>query len=79
MGYPNNNCMVITVYVHHMQIDELFDFLNDRIEETPPYWFSESEAPYSVTGGYVAVTINYEQFCKIRQSRTWDDQTGTSF
>jgi len=71
--------MVITVYVHHMQIDELFDFLNDRIEETPPYWFSESEAPYSVTGGYVAVTINYEQFCKIRQSHTWDDQTGTSF
>jgi len=79
MGYPNNNCMVITVHVHHMQIDELFDFLNDRIEETPPYWFSESEAPYSVTGGYVAVTINYEQFCKIRQSHTWDDQTGTSF
>ena len=33
MGYPNNLCMHITVYVHHMQLDELFDFYKSEIKD----------------------------------------------
>ena len=73
MGYPNNQCMFITIYVHHMQLDELFDFLNDRIEDVPPYWHTADDAPYSITGGYVAVTLNYGNYTKIRSAKTWDD------
>ena len=53
MGYPNNKCMVLTIYIHHMLVDELFDFLNDRIDTPPAYWFSEADAPYSISGGYI--------------------------
>ena len=67
MGYPNESCMAITIYVHHMQTDELYDFLNDRIEEPPPYWYSMEYTPYSVTGG----TISYGQYQKIRTARSW--------
>lgn len=72
MAYPSNT-MLITIYVHHMQLDELYDFLNDRIEDTPAYWYSENDVPYSVTGGYVAVHLEYSQYCKIRQARSWND------
>jgi len=47
MAYPSNT-MLITIYVHHMQLDELYDFLNDRIEDTPAYWYSENDVPYSL-------------------------------
>lgn len=73
MGYPNNQCMFITIYVHHMQLDELFDFLNDRIEDAPSYWHNETDAPYSVTGGYAAVSLNYEGYSKLRSARSWND------
>lgn len=73
MGYPNNQCMFITIYVHHMQLDELFDFLNDRIEDAPPYWYNETDAPFSVTGGYAAVALNYEGYSKLRGARSWND------
>jgi hypothetical protein len=72
MGYPNNMCMHITIYVHHMQIDELFDFLNDRIDTPPPYWYHHEDAPYSISGGYAAVNVDYHNYQKIRTERTWD-------
>jgi len=72
MAYPNAN-MTISIYVHHMQLDELFDFLNDRIEDVPAYWYSETDVPYSVTGGYVAVHLDYEAYAKVRRARSWND------
>lgn len=72
MAYPIAN-MIITIYVHHMQIDELFDFLNDRIEDVPAYWYSEGDVPYSITGGYVAVQLDYESYAKVRRARSWND------
>lgn len=56
-----------------MLVDELFDFLNDRIDTPPPYWFSESDAPYSVSGGYVGVHLSYDQYTKVRSIKTWAD------
>jgi hypothetical protein len=73
MGYPNNKCMVLTIYIHHMLVDELFDFLNDRIDTPPAYWFSESDAPYSISGGYIAIHLTYDQYAKVRSVKTWAD------
>lgn len=78
MAYPVNN-MHITIYVHHMQLDELFDFLNDRIGDAPAYWYSENDVPYSVTGGYASVQLDYHNYCKLRQSRSWNDPLNSQF
>ena len=75
MGKANMKCMQIVIWVHHMQIDELFDFLNGRIKNAPPYWHSHDEAPYSVSGGYVQVVLTYESYSDLRSARDWDNQS----
>ena len=72
MGYPNMKCMYITIWVHHMQVDELFDYLTDRIDMAPPFWNNHEDCPYSVTGGYIAVNVDYNQFSKLRSMEDWD-------
>jgi hypothetical protein len=72
MGMPDMKCMYVNVWVHHMQLDELFDFLNGRIEEVPPYWLNENQLPYSVTGGYVLVSLPYDSYSNLRSHRDWD-------
>lgn len=72
MGYPNMKCMYITIWVHHMQVDELFDYLTDRIDTAPPFWNNHEDCPHSVTGGYVAVNVDYKQFSKIRSMEDWE-------
>jgi len=72
MGMPDMKCMYVNVWVHHMQLDELFDFLNGRIEEVPPYWLNENQLPYSVTGGYVMVSLPYDSYSNLRSHRDWD-------
>jgi hypothetical protein len=74
MGKPDMKCMYINIWVHHMQIDELFDFLNGRIDEAPPYWLSEHKLPYSVSGGYVMVSLPYNSYSDLRFSRSWDQK-----
>jgi len=66
-------CMSLSVWVHHMQVDELFDFLNGRIENAPPYWLNEHDAPYSISGGYVMVTLPYNSYSDLRFNRSWDE------
>lgn len=72
MGMPDMKCMYVNVWVHHMQLDELFDFLNGRVEEVPPYWLNENQLPYSVTGGYVLVSLPYDSYSNLRSHRDWD-------
>jgi hypothetical protein len=72
MGMPDMKCMYVNVWVHHMQLDELFDFLNGRVEEVPPYWLNENQLPYSVTGGYVMVSLPYDSYSNLRSHRDWD-------
>lgn len=67
-------CMHVNVWVHHMQIDELFDFLNGRINDAPPYWLSESVVPFSVSGGYVMVSLPYNSYSDLRFNRSWDQK-----
>lgn len=65
-------CFAISIWIHHMNVDQLFDFLHERIEDAPAYWFSETACPLSVTGGYIMVTLNYGQFDLLRNSKDWD-------
>jgi hypothetical protein len=52
--------MHINIWVHHMHVDPLFDFLNGRIKDAPAWFLSESKCPKSITGGYVEVTLSFE-------------------
>lgn len=72
MSEANMKCFAISVWIHHMNVDQLFDFLHERITEAPPYWFSEAACPPSVTGGYVLVTLTYDQYDLLRNHREWD-------
>ena len=76
MGQPNMKCMSVVIWVHHMQIDELFDFLNGRVESAPPYWYSQEEVPYSVTGGYIQISLPYNSYSDLRSARGWDESPG---
>lgn len=72
MGHPNMKCMHINVWVHHMQVDELFDFLNERIEDAPPYWINEGDLPFSVSGGYLMISLPYNSYSELRSHRDWE-------
>jgi len=58
--------MFITVWVHHMQVDALFDFLNGRIKEPPKYWINGDYTPLSISGGYIMVMLTYEMYSNLR-------------
>lgn len=72
MGYPNMKCIYITIWVHHMQVDELFDYLTNRIDTAPPFWNNHEDCPYSVTGGYVSVSVDYKDFSRLRSMEDWE-------
>jgi len=72
MAEANMKCMYVNVWVHHMQIDELFDFLNERIDDAPPYWLNEQNLPYSISGGYVVVSLPYDSYTHLRSYRDWE-------
>lgn len=67
-------CMYVNIWIHHMQIDELFDFLNGRIEDAPQYWLNEGRVPYSISGGYVMVSLPYNSYSDLRFNRSWDQK-----
>ncbi len=65
MGHPNMNCMYVNVWVHEMEIDMLFDFLNDRVSVPPKYWLSEAETPMSLSS-YLMVSLPYDSYSNLR-------------
>jgi hypothetical protein len=65
--------MAINIWIHHMQIDEMFDYLSGRVDTPPPYWYNHEECPYTVTGGYTKISIPYGEFTKLRSERDWED------
>lgn len=74
MGYPNMNCMHITLYVHHMEVDALFDFINERTDKLPEYWINPKDLPETISGGFLEINVNYEVYTRIRGAKehsTW--------
>ena len=65
--------MAVNIWIHHMQIDEMFDFLSGRIDTPPPYWYNHEECPYTVTGGYTKISIPYQMFTELRSQQDWAD------
>ena len=71
MGYPDMKCMYVTIWIHNMQIDELFDYITGRIDVAPPFWYNHEECPHSVTGGYASINLPYDQLVKVRSMGDW--------
>ena len=63
-------CMQIKIYVHHMEIDAMFDFINDRISTPSNYWINPQELPGTISGGFLEVYVTYMIYDKIRTIRT---------
>ena len=61
--------MDISLLVHVMNVDEMFDFVNDRIQRPPIYYLSIDDTPPTISGGFVVITVEYITYTKIRQSR----------
>jgi hypothetical protein len=76
MGYPDMKCMKIKIYVHHMEIDSMFDFVNQRISSPPEYWINPKDLPGSITGGFLEVFVDYDTYTSIREvseHSNWSD------
>lgn len=74
MGYPDMKCMQIKIYVHHMEVDSMFDYVNGRIENPPHYWINPNDLPETISGGFLEVFVNYDTYTRIREVRlhsTW--------
>jgi hypothetical protein len=61
--------MEIKIYVHHMEIDKMFDFINERILNPPPYWINPKDLPGSITGGFLEVLVSFNTYTSIRGVR----------
>lgn len=59
--------MGINIYVHHMDVDELFDYINGRIKEPPHYFINPRDLPGSISGGYLEITVDYQSYTLIRE------------
>ena len=59
--------MAINIYVHHMDVDALFDYVNGRIKEPPDYWINPRDLPHSISGGYLEIALDYYSYTLIRE------------
>lgn len=66
-NHYNTKYMAISIYVHHMDIDAMFDYINGRIVQPPLYWINPKDLPDSVSGGYLEVTLDYYTYALIRE------------
>lgn len=65
--YYNTKYMGINIYVHHMDVDALFDYINERTEEPPEYWINPRDLPHSISGGYLQIVLDYYSYTLIRE------------
>ena len=65
--YPDMKSMFITVYVHHMDVDMMYDYINGRIQNPPNYWIDYKELPEILSGGFLEIHITYEIYSLIRE------------
>jgi hypothetical protein len=62
------NSIFAKIWVHNMEVDLMVDFLLGRTEKSPHYFISIFDMPPSITGGWVELSIPYNQYLKLRQS-----------
>lgn len=76
MAKADLTCMSICIWVHHMHIDQMFDFLNKRIKEAPDFYLSPETVPNSITGGYVQVALSFEAYSFLTSLKDWEASGG---
>lgn len=76
MAKADLTCISICIWVHHMHIDQMFDFLNKRIQTAPDYYLSPDVVPNSVTGGYVQVALSFEAYSLLTSIKDWESSNG---
>lgn len=76
MAKADLTCMSICIWVHHMHIDQMFDFLNKRIEDAPDYYLSPERVPNSITGGYVQVALSFKAYSLLTSIKDWESSGG---
>tara|TARA_B110001450_G_C17394043_1_gene388890 strand:- start:32 stop:271 length:240 start_codon:yes stop_codon:yes gene_type:complete len=76
MAKADLTCMSICIWVHHMHIDQMFDFLNKRIENAPDYYLSPGQVPNSITGGYVQVALSFKAYSLLTSIKDWESSSG---
>jgi|TARA_B110000977_G_C11020741_1_gene471202 hypothetical protein len=69
MGYPDMQCLHVSLWVHHLEIDTIFDFINKRTDKVPVYWLAKEQCPPSITGGYAEISVSYNTYSVIRRVR----------
>ena len=76
MAKADLTCMSICIWVHHMHVDPLFDFLNGRIKNAPDYYLSSEVVPNSITGGYVQIALSFEAYSLLTSQKDWEASNG---
>ena len=76
MGKADMACMHINVWVHHMDVDQMFDFLNSRIGDAPDYYLNPDQVPSSITGGYVCICLSFEAYSLLTSTKDWESSGG---
>lgn len=66
-NYQDMKSMAVEIYVHHMDVDAMFDFINDRIDTPPNYWIDYNELPQLISGGFLKIQICYHIYSRIRE------------
>ena len=61
-----NISMNVRIFVHNMEVDAVFDFINKRTDIMPNYWINEIDVPLSVSGGYIEISVDYIIYSYIR-------------
>lgn len=65
--YPGMKSMFVSIYVHHMDIDAMYDYINGRIQTPPHYWIDYKELPNLISGGFLRILVTYEIYSLIRE------------
>ena len=71
------NNIFVKIWVHNMEVDRMVDFLLERIKDAPTYFISETYLPESITGGWIELSITFERYLKLRQTRDYTDFIST--
>lgn len=71
------NNTFVKIWVHNMEVDQMVDFLLERTKNAPTYFISEIYLPESITGGWIELSITFERYLRLRQTKDHTDFIST--
>lgn len=71
------NNTFVKIWVHNMEVDQMVDFLLERIKNAPTYFICETYLPESITGGWIELSITFERYLRLRQMKDHTDFIST--